>query len=72
MKALVQTRDTRTERVFLVGVELKTGDPSVVRESLDELGELAETAGGLVVGEGTQKVETPHAATYIGKHARRC
>lgn len=67
MKALVQTRDTRTERVFLVGVELKTGDPSVVRESLDELGELAETAGGLVVGEGTQKVETPHAATYIGK-----
>src|SRR6185436_13828566 len=31
------------------------------------LAELAETAGGEVVGEGTQKVESPHAATYIGK-----
>ena len=67
MKALVQTRDTRTERVFLVGVELKSGDSSAMRDSLDELGELAETAGGAVIGEGTQKLETPQAATYIGK-----
>ncbi|MFO1513623.1 MAG: GTPase HflX [Verrucomicrobiota bacterium] len=67
MKALVQTRDTRTERVFLVGVELKSGETRATRESLDELGELAETAGGEIIGEGTQKVETPNAATYIGK-----
>ncbi len=38
-----------------------------MRESLDELGELAETAGGEIVGEGTQKLEAPNAATYIGK-----
>lgn len=38
-----------------------------MRESLDELGELAETAGGEVVGEGTQKIESRHPATYIGK-----
>ena len=38
-----------------------------MRDSLDELGELAETAGGEVVGEGTQKLESPNAATYIGK-----
>jgi GTP-binding protein HflX len=50
-----------------VGVELKSGDTSEMRDSLDELGELAETAGGEVIGEGTQKLETPHAATYIGK-----
>src|SRR6185295_4851513 len=37
------------------------------RESLDELAELAATAGGEVVGEGTQKLEAPNAATYIGK-----
>jgi GTP-binding protein HflX len=67
LKALVQTRDTRTERVFLVGVELKSGEPRATRESLDELGELAETAGAEVIGEGTQKVETPNAATYIGR-----
>lgn len=67
MKALVQTRDTRTERVFLVGVELKNGSAANLRESLDELGELATTAGGLVIGEGAQKLEAPNAATYIGK-----
>ena len=67
MKALVQTRDTRTERVFLVGVESKSTDISSLRESLDELAELATSAGGEVVGEGTQKVESPNPATYIGK-----
>jgi len=77
LKALIETRDTRTERVFLVGVELKSNGTVNLRESLDELAELAETAGGEVIGEGTQKVESPHAATYIGKgkaeeFARNC
>jgi GTP-binding protein HflX len=67
LKALVQTRDTRTERVFLVGVELKSGSTHQLRESLDELAELAQTAGGEVIGEGVQKVEGANAATYIGK-----
>lgn len=67
MKALVQTRDTRTERVFLVGVELKSGKTHETRESLDELAELATTAGGEVVGEGVQNVESRNPATYIGK-----
>ena len=67
MKALIETRNTRTERVFLVGVELKSGTTANLRDALDELGELATTAGGEVVGEGTQKVEAPHPATYVGK-----
>jgi len=67
LKALIETRDTRTERVFLVGVELKSRNGSDERESLDELAELASTAGGDVVGEGTQKLDSPSAATYIGK-----
>jgi GTP-binding protein HflX len=67
LKALVQTRDTRTEKVYLVGVELKSADTTSLRESLDELAELATSAGGEVIGEGTQKLETPNAATYIGK-----
>lgn len=67
MKALIETRNTRSERVFLVGVELKASDAAEVRESLAELGELAATAGAEIVGEGTQKVDSPSPATYIGK-----
>jgi GTP-binding protein HflX len=37
------------------------------RESLEELAELAATAGGEVVGDGVQKLEALSAATYIGK-----
>lgn len=67
MKALIETRTKRTERVFLVGVELKARDAAETRDSLDELAELAATAGGEVFGEGTQKLESPNPATYIGK-----
>jgi len=67
LKALIETRNTRSERVFLVGVELKASDATEVRESLAELGELAATAGAEIIGEGTQKVDSPSPATYIGK-----
>ena len=67
MKSLIQTRDTRSVRVFLVGVELKSFSAASVRESLTELAELAETAGAAIAGEGVQKMDTPNAATYIGK-----
>src|SRR5471032_2061072 len=77
LKSLIQTRDTRSVRVFLVGVELKSRTAAAVRESLDELEELAETAGTLIVGEGVQKMAVPIAATYIGpgkavEFARQC
>ncbi len=48
-------------------MELKSRDVSSLRDSLDELGELAASAGGKVIGEGTQKMESPNPATYIGK-----
>ena len=66
MKSLIQTRDTRSVRVFLIGVELKSRTAADVRESLAELEELATTAGTLIVGEGVQKLAVPVAATYIG------
>jgi len=50
-----------------VGVELKSRAGSALRDSLDELAELAVSAGGQVIGEGIQKMESPHPATYIGK-----
>jgi GTP-binding protein HflX len=67
LKALVLTTRKRSERVFLVGVELKSRGRAELRESLDELAELAQTAGAEVAGDGIQKMESLNAATFIGK-----
>jgi GTPase len=67
LRALIETRTQRTERVFLVGVELKSDKGGSTRETLDELAELVETAGGTVIGEGVQKMDVTNAGTYIGK-----
>ena len=54
-------------RAFLVGAELR-GDRGLLRveDSLDELRQLALTAGIEVVGQATQKLERTNPATYIG------
>jgi GTPase len=65
LKALISTSKP-TERVFLIGLELKSGSSSQQRDSLDELAELAATAGGEVIGRGTQKLDAPVAGTFIG------
>jgi GTP-binding protein HflX len=66
LKALIETRDTRPERIFLVGVDLKSRSRWETEDSLGELSELAQTAGGDVIGNGTQKLDAPFAGTYIG------
>ena len=53
------------EYVILVGVN--TRDEQETRESLDELEELAKTAGAITVGKVIQNRETIHQRTYIGK-----
>ncbi|MAE31985.1 MAG: GTPase HflX [Verrucomicrobiales bacterium] len=55
-----------TERVFIVGVQLKGHDAWRIDESLDELEELVGTAGGEVAGRGTQRLDKVNAATFIG------
>jgi GTP-binding protein HflX len=67
LKALIETRNRKTERVFLVGIELKSKNGRESSDSLDELAELAVTAGGEVVGDGLQRVASPCASTFIGK-----
>ena len=37
-----------------------------LREHLDELERLTDTAGAVIVGEVTQQLDRPHAATYLG------
>ena len=66
MKALIETSRKGPERVFLVGVEFKSRSALDLQDSLAELEELASSAGGDVIGNGTQKLETPVAATFIG------
>ncbi|BDF34920.1 GTPase HflX [Lachnospiraceae bacterium] len=53
------------ERVILVGVS--TSDQDDTRKSLDELAELAATAGAETAGRVIQSREQMHPATYIGK-----
>jgi len=77
LKALIETSNRRTERVFLIGVELQAREGWELRDSLEELSELATTAGGHVVGDGLQKLAAPNAGTFIGKgkadeFARHC
>jgi GTP-binding protein HflX len=38
-----------------------------VAEHLEELEQLVDTAGGVVVGEVTQQIDKPNPATYLGK-----
>jgi GTP-binding protein HflX len=62
------------ERGFLVGVEVRNSDGSLERlahalpmhESLDELSQLARTAGIAVVGRESQRLNRFYAATMIG------
>ena len=53
--------------MFLVGAELPGTDHDALREQLDELTELARTAGGEVVGTEIQRRDTPDPALYFGK-----
>ena len=66
MKGLVDTINQDTERVFMVGVQLKADNAWCVEESMDELSELVTTAGAIVVGRGSQRLDKFNAATFIG------
>lgn len=52
------------EKVLLIGVSTQDED---MEASLDELGELADTAGVVVLGRVIQNREAAHPGTYIGK-----
>ena len=53
------------ERVILVGID--TGSTELAQRSLDELAELAKTAGAQVAGRLLQARESAHPGTYVGK-----
>ena len=55
------------ERAILVGVVQKDQTETQVREYLDELAFLAETAGAVTVKKFMQKLQHPDSKTFVGK-----
>ncbi|MDY5846272.1 MAG: GTPase HflX [Bariatricus sp.] len=62
--ALYEMKEEK-ERLILVGVASGANDDT--EQSLDELGDLIDTAGAAVVGRVVQRREMIHPATYVGK-----
>ena len=61
---MIQSEE-RKERLLLVGIRQQDGDDT--EDSLIELKELVETAGGEPVGMVIQNREKMHPGTYVGK-----
>ncbi len=57
----------KEEKAVLVGLISKNQTEFQVREYLDELAFLVDTAGAITVGRITQKMEYPNSKTYVGK-----
>ena len=63
---MIHENKTETEYVILVAVDTNDEASTDVEASLDELEELAETAGAVVVGRMIQKLPNFNPSTYIG------
>src|ERR1700704_650074 len=67
-EGMIETRPKRNhERAILIGLEQEGVSKWDLRDSLDELRELANSAGAEVVDTVTQKLQRPTAPYYIGK-----
>lgn len=66
-KKIPEITNAPRERAFMVGVEIR-GENNLLNldESLAELRLLADTAGLEVVGQSTQKLDSPYVRTLIG------
>ena len=67
MRKILETREPE-ERAILVGVEIRgRGNSWSLEDSLEELSQLAKTAGAEVVGVVSQKLSSPTASFLIGR-----
>jgi len=65
---MIETRPQKTqERALLIGLEKEGVSKWDLQDSLDELRELANSAGAKVVDTVTQKLRKPTAPYYIGR-----
>jgi len=63
---MYDTQEPLRERALLIGLERPGHDKWAVKDSLDELRELTESAGAEVLDIISQKRDTPAAPTFIG------
>ncbi len=66
MKEFVISQES-SERAVLVGLVNERQDESRVKEYLDELAFLADTAGAVTVKRFTQRLDYPNPRTFVGK-----
>jgi GTPase len=67
-QGMIETRPKKNhERALLIGLEKQGVSKWDLQDSLDELAELANSAGAEVVDTVTQKLQKPTAPYYIGK-----
>src|SRR3990172_582724 len=66
MPRTAQSTEAQKDRTYLVAADMR-GALLPAEESLEELAELARTAGAEVVGRTTQRLGHPNVTTYIGK-----
>ena len=62
-----QSKIRKEEKAVLVGLIQKEVTPDQVREYLDELSFLAETAGAIAIERFTQRLPHPDSRTFVGK-----
>ncbi|MDP6169189.1 MAG: GTPase HflX, partial [Candidatus Marinimicrobia bacterium] len=64
---MIEKKEIINEKAMLIGVIKPGNTEAMIKEHLDELELLAETAGAEVVGRVTQRVAKINPATFIGK-----
>ncbi len=64
---MIEKKEITNEKALLIGVIKSGNTDEMIKEHLDELELLAQTAGAEVVGRITQRVSKINPATFIGK-----
>ena len=63
---MIENKQIEYENIVIVGVVNREQGESVVKDYLDELSFLSETAGGVVKKRFIQKLDSPNPKTFIG------
>ena len=63
---MIENKKIKYENTVIIGVINKNQSESIVKDYLDELTFLSETAGGVVKKRFVQKLESPNPKTFIG------
>ncbi len=58
---------SKKERAILIAVQTSVESEQQLKDFLDELAFLTDTAGAIVVKRYTQKLDVPHSRTFVGK-----